>query len=183
MITTCTTCGKGYEAGSEEQANEPVRFCPTCWTIDRARRPRDSRSLANDAPDDGTSTIPSSVREMLLTAHLTAELLHEFTRDVQAGTQPGFHPRARAALQRTREHLEEVKTQVCAAIATLERAGVSRLVKASVSDGVAEATIAITGADPSITVEQEDQARRAFNATLTALQHKPIPGVFIDTVG
>lgn len=31
MITTCTTCGKCYEAGSEEQANEPVRPCPDCW--------------------------------------------------------------------------------------------------------------------------------------------------------
>lgn len=31
MITTCTTCGKCYEAGSEEQANEPTRFCPACW--------------------------------------------------------------------------------------------------------------------------------------------------------
>lgn len=30
MITTCTTCGKCYEAGSEEQANEPTRFCPAC---------------------------------------------------------------------------------------------------------------------------------------------------------
>jgi hypothetical protein len=30
MITTCTTCGDLYEAGSEEQANEPERFCFTC---------------------------------------------------------------------------------------------------------------------------------------------------------
>lgn len=30
MITTCTRCGNAYESGSEEQANEPGRFCPTC---------------------------------------------------------------------------------------------------------------------------------------------------------
>ena len=31
MITTCTTCGANYDAGSEEQANEPARYCPGCW--------------------------------------------------------------------------------------------------------------------------------------------------------
>ncbi len=30
MITTCTKCGKLYEAGSEEQANEPGRLCLSC---------------------------------------------------------------------------------------------------------------------------------------------------------
>jgi predicted nucleic acid-binding Zn-ribbon protein len=30
MITTCTECGKLYEAGSEEQANEQERLCPDC---------------------------------------------------------------------------------------------------------------------------------------------------------
>lgn len=30
MITTCTTCGQNYEAGSEEQANEQERLCPLC---------------------------------------------------------------------------------------------------------------------------------------------------------
>lgn len=30
MITTCTSCGKNYEAGSEEQANEPSRECFAC---------------------------------------------------------------------------------------------------------------------------------------------------------
>lgn len=29
-ITTCTKCGGLYEAGSEEQANERVRFCSDC---------------------------------------------------------------------------------------------------------------------------------------------------------
>lgn len=29
-ITTCSQCSKAYEAGSEEQANEPVRICPMC---------------------------------------------------------------------------------------------------------------------------------------------------------
>lgn len=29
-ITACTYCGGLYEAGSEEQANEPVRLCKTC---------------------------------------------------------------------------------------------------------------------------------------------------------
>lgn len=37
MITTCTTCGKLYEAGSEEQANEPDRPCPTCWAVRKER--------------------------------------------------------------------------------------------------------------------------------------------------
>lgn len=27
MIATCTVCGSLYEAGSEEQAYEPVRYC------------------------------------------------------------------------------------------------------------------------------------------------------------
>jgi hypothetical protein len=30
MITTCTDCGSLYEAGSEEQANEPKRWCFAC---------------------------------------------------------------------------------------------------------------------------------------------------------
>lgn len=30
MITTCTMCGVLYEAGSEEQANEPGRLCFSC---------------------------------------------------------------------------------------------------------------------------------------------------------
>lgn len=30
MITSCTKCGGAYEAGSEEQAYEPVRLCFTC---------------------------------------------------------------------------------------------------------------------------------------------------------
>jgi hypothetical protein len=29
-VTTCTECGKLYEAGSEEQANEVSRWCPSC---------------------------------------------------------------------------------------------------------------------------------------------------------
>lgn len=31
MITTCTTCGRCYDSGSEEQANEPTRYCRDCW--------------------------------------------------------------------------------------------------------------------------------------------------------
>jgi hypothetical protein len=30
MITTCTDCGSLYEAGSEEQAYEPKRWCFLC---------------------------------------------------------------------------------------------------------------------------------------------------------
>jgi hypothetical protein len=30
-ITTCPECGSLYEAGSEEQANEPGRLCRRCW--------------------------------------------------------------------------------------------------------------------------------------------------------
>lgn len=30
-ITTCPECGELYEAGSEEQANEPDRRCHRCW--------------------------------------------------------------------------------------------------------------------------------------------------------
>lgn len=30
MITTCTDCGRLYEAGSEEQANERERWCLAC---------------------------------------------------------------------------------------------------------------------------------------------------------
>jgi hypothetical protein len=30
MITTCTDCHALYEAGSEEQANEPERWCAGC---------------------------------------------------------------------------------------------------------------------------------------------------------
>jgi hypothetical protein len=30
MITTCTSCGSAYEAGSEEQAYEPIRYCFSC---------------------------------------------------------------------------------------------------------------------------------------------------------
>lgn len=37
MITTCTTCGGLYEAGSEEQANEPSRWCPPCWSEHKDR--------------------------------------------------------------------------------------------------------------------------------------------------
>lgn len=30
MITNCSMCGNLYEAGSEEQANEPARMCRAC---------------------------------------------------------------------------------------------------------------------------------------------------------
>ena len=33
MITTCTRCSRAYEAGSEEQANEPTRHCPACHIL------------------------------------------------------------------------------------------------------------------------------------------------------
>jgi predicted Zn-ribbon and HTH transcriptional regulator len=29
-VTTCSECGHAFEAGSEEQANEPDRLCPKC---------------------------------------------------------------------------------------------------------------------------------------------------------
>lgn len=45
MITTCTTCGGLYEAGSEEQANEPSRPCPSC------RRQEQSPSRQSDRCD------------------------------------------------------------------------------------------------------------------------------------
>lgn len=31
--THCTICGRCYEAGSEEQANEHVRRCPRCVVV------------------------------------------------------------------------------------------------------------------------------------------------------
>ena len=31
--THCTICGRCYEAGSEEQANEQVRRCPRCVIV------------------------------------------------------------------------------------------------------------------------------------------------------
>lgn len=34
MITSCTKCTSLYEAGSEEQAKEPVRLCPVCRAAD-----------------------------------------------------------------------------------------------------------------------------------------------------
>lgn len=36
-LTTCSACGKCYEAGSEEQANEPRRFCRLCWRHEETR--------------------------------------------------------------------------------------------------------------------------------------------------
>lgn len=30
MITTCSKCGICYEAGSNEVANEPIRYCFSC---------------------------------------------------------------------------------------------------------------------------------------------------------
>lgn len=30
-ITTCSNCGHLFEAGSEEEANEPGRLCLTCF--------------------------------------------------------------------------------------------------------------------------------------------------------
>jgi hypothetical protein len=33
LITTCTKCSQLYEAGSEEQANEPVRLCARCTSL------------------------------------------------------------------------------------------------------------------------------------------------------
>lgn len=32
MITSCTKCGSGFDAQSEESANEPERYCEKCWT-------------------------------------------------------------------------------------------------------------------------------------------------------
>jgi ribosomal protein L32 len=33
--TNCTSCGKLYESGSEEQANEPSRLCRSCFVKQR----------------------------------------------------------------------------------------------------------------------------------------------------
>lgn len=34
MITVCTDCGSLYDAGSDEQANEPEeRWCPKCRPV------------------------------------------------------------------------------------------------------------------------------------------------------
>jgi len=33
ITTHCTICGRCYEAGSEEHANEPVRRCPRCIIV------------------------------------------------------------------------------------------------------------------------------------------------------
>jgi len=40
-ITTCSRCGGLYEAGSEEQANEPDRLCRSCVRGDRTFASRD----------------------------------------------------------------------------------------------------------------------------------------------
>jgi hypothetical protein len=37
MITTCSRCGALYEAGSEEQANEPDRLCRRCFAAAKRR--------------------------------------------------------------------------------------------------------------------------------------------------
>ncbi len=55
MITTCTKCGRAYEAGSEEQANEPERFCFDCRKPDRnpseiAQARERGRKLGYDIP-------------------------------------------------------------------------------------------------------------------------------------
>jgi hypothetical protein len=39
MITTCTECGRAYEASSEECANEPQRECFRCRMNDRNADP------------------------------------------------------------------------------------------------------------------------------------------------
>jgi hypothetical protein len=38
MITTCSRCGKLYEAGSEEQAYESDRLCPACFKQDKRNK-------------------------------------------------------------------------------------------------------------------------------------------------
>jgi hypothetical protein len=66
MITTCPRCEKAYDAGSEEQANEPDRLCWTC-SAERARsvdvdvaeqRRRDRLELVDDG--DG-NLVPQSL--------------------------------------------------------------------------------------------------------------------------
>jgi hypothetical protein len=54
MITTCTYCHSLYEAGSEEQANEPDRLCALCRDADRALRAAGRPPLT---PADGAEVL------------------------------------------------------------------------------------------------------------------------------
>lgn len=141
MITTCTRCGGLYEAGSEEQANELERFCLAC---------RRAGPGGTEPADDGSSTLPSFLPEMLFQARTVAELLHEFTRDVQAGVQPGFSSRTLAVLRRTEACLVQIREQVHVALGSLARAGIdapaSPASAAGITNGVAERALAVTGA-------------------------------------
>ena len=86
--------------------------------------------LSTSAPvgepiDDEHSTLPACVGEMLFHARLAAEVLHEVTRDVQAGVEPGFSPRTAALLRRTKACIVQTREQLNAAIGSLARAGIT----------------------------------------------------------
>ncbi len=75
--------------------------------------------------DDEHSTLPACVGEMLLHARLAAEVLHEITRDVQAGVEPAFSPRTTALLRRTKACIVQTREQLNVAIGSLARAGIT----------------------------------------------------------
>ena len=54
--TTCTFCGKAYEAGSEEQANESFRLCKSCAVRNGIRVPPEhvyQNVVFQKSPTDG----------------------------------------------------------------------------------------------------------------------------------
>lgn len=100
MITTCTTCGKCYEAGSEEQANEQVRQCPECWTR-RKSTPMAANSrlakilagcvkCARHVP--ATRQQAASTNELVTEIHAAEDAVDPHAAPLTMHTSSGFQP-------------------------------------------------------------------------------------------
>lgn len=135
---------------------------------------------AGEPIDDEHSTLPACVGEMLFHARLAAEVLHEVTRDVQAGVEPGFSPRTTALLLRTKACIVQAREQLNAAIGSLARAGITLEPDADAHQtaGEREAAAMADGLE-------EERDRAALDASIgeTSAALRETAGAFRETPG
>lgn len=87
-ITTCTKCGKAFEANSEESANEPGRICIRCFNMKAAMERFNTAVLTADkrlcwAKDEESP-------EVLFTWLCRLDYHHEARELLEAGKPLGY---------------------------------------------------------------------------------------------
>ena len=83
MTTTCTTCGKAYEAGSDEQANETVRECQQCRIVAKLVVAQDAMKAAAGAMIREGGLYKDHGREMMGATRIIDGWFREMSDDHQ----------------------------------------------------------------------------------------------------